>query len=445
MARKPETRTYAQKRAKAPNAAHHLLTPSAYSTSPKGRGPWTVLSTNRVPRVDLRKRVAELPTGNTVGARASRWHEAQHVRWGYRHPNPNTWVKAINRKLARLGTPYTAVTTIDLNAAEDHRVNVLGLQATYAVLGYQAWLARRQDLRDTFLASKVVETIGGFITAGRKDLAAGVAVPALSFYSSAELSDGPNPDANELVELASQKLEGALNDATVEKVARWIASFREPPEAPATSAGGAQPSPTGLKGGWGKMAVYTPAFNEKVIGAEGPKHYATETPTGDAHYTHRWRPWEGSFSVFRALKRKRKAPPFGAVLCDLSGSMHVTEKQIEEILDASPFTTLAVYGGYGARGTLAILARNGQMRRMSRKELHAVGVGSGNIVDGPALEWLNKQPGPRVWVCDGGVTGCNDSSEHADHHEIQTLLAKGRVKQVPSLDEFVDELRRMRR
>lgn len=85
------------------------------------------------------------------------------------------------------------------------------------------------------------------------------------------------------------------------------------------------------------------------------------------------------------------------------------------------------------------------MRRMSRKELYAVGVGSGNIVDGPALEWLNKQPGPRVWVCDGGVTGCNDSSEHADHHEIQTLLAKGRVKQVPSLDEFVDELRRMRR
>jgi len=60
MARKPKTRTYAQKLAKAPSAAHHLLTPSAYSTSPKGRGPWTVLSTNRVPRVNLRKRVAEL-------------------------------------------------------------------------------------------------------------------------------------------------------------------------------------------------------------------------------------------------------------------------------------------------------------------------------------------------------------------------------------------------
>ena len=56
--------------------------------------------------------------------------------------------------------------------------------------------------------------------------------------------------------------------------------------------------------------------------------------------------------------------------------------------------------------------------------------GNGNIVDGPALDWLGKQPGPRVWVSDGFVTGVNDTTSVDLGAAAQVTCNRGSIRRV---------------
>lgn len=67
---------------------------------------------------------------------------------------------------------------------------------------------------------------------------------------------------------------------------------------------------------------------------------------------------------------------------------------------------MAVYAGNGRLGTLVIVASRGRIA--GAEALRAAARGNGNVIDGPALRWLARQPEPRIWISDGQVTGIAD-------------------------------------
>jgi hypothetical protein len=111
--------------------------------------------------------------------------------------------------------------------------------------------------------------------------------------------------------------------------------------------------------------------------------------------------WFSDRAIFRGRARGRG----GSVLIDTSHSMQLTSTDVDRILRAAPTATLiAIYSGHHRRGELRIVARDG--RRVAPEGLEPYG--QGNLIDLPALEWLSRQPPPRVWLSDGLVTGVND-------------------------------------
>jgi hypothetical protein len=92
---------------------------------------------------------------------------------------------------------------------------------------------------------------------------------------------------------------------------------------------------------------------------------------------------------------------------------------------------IAVYSAHQNGGTLRIIAKGG--KRTDKIPLKGFGVG--NVIDGPVLEWLNKQKHPRIWICDGGVTGVNDVVASANTLECINLCVEGKVFMVPNAEK----------
>jgi hypothetical protein len=83
---------------------------------------------------------------------------------------------------------------------------------------------------------------------------------------------------------------------------------------------------------------------------------------------------------------------------------------------------------------LFVIARNG---RFSEIENATSRFGSGNIIDGPALEWLSRQPAPRRWVSDGNVTGRMDERATRLTDEAEAIVRTARIRRLPSIDELL--------
>lgn len=78
---------------------------------------------------------------------------------------------------------------------------------------------------------------------------------------------------------------------------------------------------------------------------------------------------------------------------------------MNRVIAGAPHATLvAIYSGRDDHGELRIVVRDGYHASVDQ----LTRFGTGNIVDLPALQWLATQRGPRIWISDGGVTGCND-------------------------------------
>lgn len=147
------------------------------------------------------------------------------------------------------------------------------------------------------------------------------------------------------------------------------------------------------------------------------------SPEGDALAA----PWR--LHVDGAVFRQTKGRRGGAVLIDASGSMHLSAEDVQSVVSLCPAGVVAAYGGEGARGTIRILARDGVMAtHPSAFEFH-----TGNCVDGPALRWLACQPGPRVWISDGIVTGVNDLTADNLDIEVERLCERHRISRVETL------------
>lgn len=121
----------------------------------------------------------------------------------------------------------------------------------------------------------------------------------------------------------------------------------------------------------------------------------------------------------------------GTVLIDTSGSMSLSQEDIYNMVLECPAITVATYSGEEAEGVLKIVVSGGKIAHDSN-DFYPPG-GGGNIVDGPALEWLGTQQAPRIWISDGCVTGINDTMAPNLTMECIALLAQHQIWRVPTL------------
>lgn len=142
-------------------------------------------------------------------------------------------------------------------------------------------------------------------------------------------------------------------------------------------------------------------------------------------FVHRW-------PVDRAIFRRRAHARGGTLLVDHSGSMSLGVEDLDRFLLATPIgMRVAVYSGEGAAGELRVVADGGRRAAVP----HLARFGKGNIVDLPALEWLARQRGPRIWVTDGGVTGIGDRASSGLRTRCRSLRRRAAIRRVASLDE----------
>jgi hypothetical protein len=130
------------------------------------------------------------------------------------------------------------------------------------------------------------------------------------------------------------------------------------------------------------------------------------------------------------------------VLIDASGSMHLETAHLREILAAAPAATVAMYSGDDTTGAVTIIARNGRMSTDLQIAERRYEVGRGNIVDGPALEWLAEQQEPRTWICDGLVTGEYDRNTLNLKLEAAIIQRKGRITRHHSPAHYLETIQK---
>jgi hypothetical protein len=133
-------------------------------------------------------------------------------------------------------------------------------------------------------------------------------------------------------------------------------------------------------------------------------------------------------AVFGAKRRVKG----GTVLCDASGSMHYDDSDIERLILEAPGATVAFYSGSRGRrsGRIVIGAERG--RAATVEAVRRALPGQDNLVDGPALRWLARQPAPRFWVSDEGVGGLTDFGIGSDSHaECRAICRAAGIKIIP--------------
>jgi hypothetical protein len=196
---------------------------------------------------------------------------------------------------------------------------------------------------------------------------------------------------------------------------------------------GGKPAP-GEGGGdakWGDMTTTTlPLHTTTVKPGEGRKWRTTDQPTSKVTKPHRLMKWGDRLG----FKRRPKKGGTGSFLMDCSGSMSWTPDQILKVLDAMPRSNIGLYSGRRSTGQLVIVAKGG--KRATRQAIEEVvsRMGHSNVVDGPALRWLAKQPEPRVWVSDGLATEIGDGCTGTSIAEAAILMKRAKAKRVEKPD-----------
>jgi hypothetical protein len=185
---------------------------------------------------------------------------------------------------------------------------------------------------------------------------------------------------------------------------------------------------------WGKMNIETPPRLHRVRGFLGRRNRATD----EGMYPRCIHRLLIDGRVFRRVRRDRG----GTVLIDASGSMQLEPNDLKEILHNAPGCTVGVYSGNNIDGVLRILAQAG--RQVDEHWITAP-AGGANVIDGPALQWLSKQPKPRIWVSDGQVTGKYDRSGAVNHLECLCLTRRHQIFRKDKVAGAVQSLGRINR
>ncbi len=177
----------------------------------------------------------------------------------------------------------------------------------------------------------------------------------------------------------------------------------------------------------GEMAIETPPLTQTVVGKQKRVHCATDEGS-ELVYAYRY---SIDGKIFR---RKRKKPSFkGTVLIDCSGSMNWYEEELMSLIKTSKGACLiALYAGQGSVGTLRIIAQDGKMAESEELSLPY----HGNVVDLPALEWLEKQKAPRFWFSDGQITGKGDMGSRPLRIQCEEVRSRGNITRTTKIQDI---------
>jgi hypothetical protein len=132
----------------------------------------------------------------------------------------------------------------------------------------------------------------------------------------------------------------------------------------------------------------------------------------------------------------------GIVLIDQSGSMDLSESDLEKLLDLSPS---ALVIGYSHRprsrgeANAWVIANRGM--RVATGEIPEGKIGNG--VDGPVLDYAISQrraSEPIIWVFDGQATDANDNPSAVLSNAVAQMVKRHRVVVAPSMDDAITAL-----
>jgi hypothetical protein len=181
----------------------------------------------------------------------------------------------------------------------------------------------------------------------------------------------------------------------------------------------------------GRMSVKLVPLTVPLRGKREGRAWRAATDGSVVRFLHRW-------PVDRAVFRRRARRGGGTLLVDTSGSMSFDSSDLDRLLSATPTgMRVALYSGADAEGELRIVA-DGHRRAPAE---HLARFGMGNVVDLPALRWLARQPTPRLWLSDGGVTGVGDRGSSRLAERCRALCRRGSIRRVPTIEEAAGRLR----
>jgi len=151
-------------------------------------------------------------------------------------------------------------------------------------------------------------------------------------------------------------------------------------------------------GRWGEMTIHTPAMSVNLQGRlKNGRLYRPSDYGYNPKYINR-------YCIDKKIFKQKQRVKGGTILIDASGSMNFNGNDILEIMQLLPAVNIAMYNGSYNTGDLHIIAKNG----MRVNDIYiARHVGRGNVIDGPALQWLASMPERRIWVSDMQVFGSN--------------------------------------
>ena len=186
----------------------------------------------------------------------------------------------------------------------------------------------------------------------------------------------------------------------------------------------------GYEGRWGDMKIINAPLEVNLNGQikRGREYRPMDFGT-NPKYINR-------YCIDKKIFKQRQRTYGGTVLIDASGSMSFSGQDILEIMEEVPAVTIAMYNhtswSDGATGTLRIIAKDGKRVTEEYLSEHS---GGGNLVDGPALEWLAKMPPARIWVSDMYVFGRHNSNEINLLQEGVQICKRNNILRLANIEE----------
>ena len=417
-----------------------MVYPIPEAVDGKANREWKIQPSQQVTaRVYPRQSLLVVPLDNSPQSRMIRNHELGHIRWS--PPRPE--VVASRNKL-----------DMDvMQAVEDMRINTkltdIGVDTSSGSISpsvmkaFVDHLLKRSDLRDIILTMVAIIGQGASETVMREKFS----------------EQSPADKAVKIADMAYKIMwdKGAPRFKDTVRTARWLQALLDSaaPIEPNRLPKRLQLSKTDQdhlesllkmlgsfgtgsratkKVSWGKMKVEIPPRPRRVDGFLGKGRIASEEGV-IPRYGHRLLV-DGR--VFCKTRRQRG----GSVLIDGSGSMNITSEDLKRILAHSPGAVVACYSGNTHDGVLRVLAQDG--RQVEEKWIGAP-AGGANVIDKPALDWLSKQAKPRIWVCDGQVTGVGDRMSAINTLECEAVCRHRTIVRRDTVGLAVETLRTLNR
>ena len=402
---------------------------------------WQIQPSQQVSaRVYPRQSLLIVPLDNSPQSRMIRNHELGHIRWS----PPRPAVMASRNKL-----------DMDvMQAVEDMRINTKltdigvdtssGSSSPAVMKAFADHLLKQGNLRDIVLTMVAIIGQGASETVVREKFngqsPADKAVQIADMARKIMWDKGASPRFKDTIRTAKW-LQALLDSAApietnqLPKRLRLSKTDQEHLESLLKMLGGfGTGSRATKKVSWGKMKVETPPRPRRVDGFLGKGRIASEEGV-IPRYGHRLLV-DGR--VFCKTRRQRG----GSVLIDGSGSMNITSEDLKRILSHSPGAVVACYSGNTHDGVLRVLAQDG--RQVEEKWIGAP-AGGANVIDKPALDWLSKQAKPRIWVCDGQVTGVGDRMSAINTLECAAVCRQRTIVRRDTVGLAVEMLRTLNR